>query len=98
MAGRVIVDYNYAGFGRGSGQRSWRRPVLVMAGGLAALLAVIAATEGRALWHAFRNRTSSTPHSPSAPQPSGGKKPANPAGTSNAAIDQANGPDTAPAS
>jgi len=54
MARRVILDYNYAGFGRGSGQRSWRRPVLVVAVVLAALLAVFAATEGRALWHAFR--------------------------------------------
>ncbi len=98
MARRVIVDYNYAGFGRGSGQRSWRRPVLVMAVVLAALLAVIAATEGRALWHAFRNRTSSTSHSLSAAQLSGVKRLANPAVTSTAAIDQVNGTDTAPAS
>src|SRR5258708_31033504 len=98
MAGRVILDYNYAGFGRGSGQRRWRRPVLLTAVVLAALLAVFGATEGRALWHAFRDRTSSTSHSLSAAQLNGVKQLANPASTSNAAVDQFNGADTAPAS
>src|SRR5258708_7484822 len=98
MARRVIVDYTYAGFSRGSGQRSWRRPVLVVVVLLAALLAVFGATEGRALWHAFRSHTSSTSHSLSSAQLNGVKQLANPASTSNAAVDQFNGTDTAPAS
>ena len=99
MARRIIVDYNYAGFGRGSGQRNRRRPVLVTAVVLAALLAVVAATEGRALWHALRYRTTSTSHSLSAAQLSGIKQLANPAVPSNTgALDQVNGTDTAPAS
>lgn len=101
MARRVIVDYSYAGFGRGMSRRKGRWPVLIAVGVGVALLLVFGLTEGRSLWHAFRLRTTSSSHALTAGQLGGLKTIANPAATTGAtgAVAQANnaGTDTAPA-
>jgi hypothetical protein len=97
MARRVIVDYSYAGFGRGMSQRKGRWPVLIAVGVGVALLLVFGLTEGRSLWHALRLRTTSSSHALTAGQLGGLKTIANPAATG--AVAQANNAstDTAPA-
>ena len=101
MARRVIVDYSYAGFGRGMSRRKGRWPVLIAVGVGVALLLVFGLTEGRSLWHAFRLRMTSSSHALTAGQLGGLKTIANPAATTGAtgAVAQANnaGTDTAPA-
>jgi hypothetical protein len=82
MAGRVIVDYTYAGFGRGRSQRRGRWPVLMAVAVGVALLLVFGLTEGRNLWHAFWLHTSSTSHALTSGQLGGLKAIANPAAAS----------------
>ena len=81
MARRVIVDYSYAGFGRGMSRRKGRWPVLIAVGVGVALLLVFGLTEGRSLWHAFRLRMTSSSHALTAGQLGGLKTIANPAAT-----------------
>jgi hypothetical protein len=99
MAGRVIVDDSYAGFGRGRSQRRGRWPVLIAVG--VALLLVFGLTEGRTLWHAFRLHTTASSHALTAGQLGSLKTFANPAATAHAtgAVATANNAstDTAPA-
>jgi len=100
MAGRVIVDYTYPGFGRGKSQRPGRWPVLIAVVVVVGILAAFGLTEGRALWHASRLRGGDSSHALTARQLDKLKTIANPAVTAApAALSTANdaGTDTAPA-
>jgi hypothetical protein len=98
MAGRVIVDYSYAGFGRGRSQRRGRWPLILAVVVGIGVVTAFGLTEGRTLWHAFRNQSTASSHAATTAQLSGLKTIANPAATAGAIANANNaGTDTAPA-
>jgi hypothetical protein len=101
MARRVIVDYSYAGFGRGRSPRLGRRPVLAAVALLVLVLAGFGVLEGRALWRSFRTQTTASSHALTAGQMGNLKTLPNPAATALAAgagtTATSAGADTAPA-
>jgi hypothetical protein len=100
MSGRVIVDYSYAGFGRGRSGGGLRRRVLIAVAVVSVVVAAFGLTEGRTLWHAFRHPSSASSHALTSGQLGGLKTISNPAtsvGSGEVVTANNAGADTAPA-